>query len=52
MGKEGAAKKNCAKFCDSQIYCLLTMNTEGMEEARIKAFYNNNNYKLLFSSCR
>lgn len=38
MGKEGAAKKNCTKFCDSQIYCLLTMNTEGMEEARIKAF--------------
>lgn len=52
MGKEGAAERNCAKFCDRQIHCLLTMNPEGIEEAKVKALYNKDNYKPLFSSWR
>lgn len=45
MGKEWSAKKNTAKICDSQIYCVLTINTKGTEEARVKALCNKNNYQ-------
>lgn len=40
--KKGQPRET-AKFCDSQIYCLLAMNTEGIEEAKVKALYNKNN---------